>query len=151
MASAAVHIDSDRDRLDRAMIHRFLSEQSYWAAGISRDLVDRSIDHALCFGAYVEAQQVGFARVVTDYATFGYLADVFVLPAFRGGGIARRLIAAAMAHPDVANLRRIMLATRDAHALYTSFGFQSVTDARPLMQIHRPEIYRKGRSGESIS
>ena len=138
-----VMIDGDRDRLDRVLIHRFLGE-SYWAAGIPVELVDRAIDHSLCFGAYVDAAQVGFARLVTDYATFGYLADVFVLPEWRGQGIARRLVAAAMAHPDVAGLRRIMLATRDAHALYAGFGFVPVSDSKPLMQIHRPGIYQAG-------
>ena len=136
-------IDSNRGRLDRALIHRFLSD-SYWAAGIPRELVDRAIDHSLCFGAYIDAAQIGFARLVTDYATFGYLADVFVLPEWRGQGIARRLVAEVMAHPDVAGLRRIMLATRDAHSLYASFGFAPVADPKPLMQIHRPGIYQAG-------
>lgn len=145
MGEAALEIDCNRERLDRPMIHRYLSQDSYWAAGIPRHLVDRSIDHSLCFGAYLAAQQVGFARVITDGATFGYLADVFVLPEFRRRGISRRLMQAVMAHPDTQGLRRLMLATRDAHDLYTSFGFQPVLDAKPLMQVHRPDIYRNGQ------
>lgn len=141
MSEYAVEIDCSRERLDVEMIHHFLSRESYWAAGIPRRLVEQSIANSLCFGAYVNDEQVGFARVITDYATFGYLADVFVVPAFRGQGISKRLMQAVMAHPDIPQLRRLMLATRDAHALYTSFGFQSVLDATPLMQVHRPGIY----------
>lgn len=141
MVEIDLEIDCSRERLDVEMIHRYLSVESYWATGIPRSLVERSIANSLCFGAYVHNQQVGFGRVITDYATFGYLADVFVLPAFRGQGISKRLMQAVMAHPDIPQLRRLMLATREAHALYTSFGFQSVLDATPLMQVHRTGLY----------
>jgi len=118
-----ISIDDDRTRLDVAMIHRYLSEESYWARGIARERVERSIAHSHCFGAYDGEAQVGFARVITDYATFAYLADVFVLPSHRGRGVSKQLMAAIRAHPELQELRRWHLVTRDAHALYAQFGF----------------------------
>ncbi|HEX6095326.1 MAG TPA: GNAT family N-acetyltransferase [Thermoanaerobaculia bacterium] len=109
--------------MDVDTIHRYLSEESYWAANIPRDVVERSIAHSLCFGAFDGDVQVGFARAITDRATFAYLADVFVLPSHRGRGIAKRLMEAVLAHPELQGLRRWQLITRDAHALYAQFGF----------------------------
>lgn len=116
-------ISTDRARMDVDTIHRYLSGESYWAKGIPRDLVERAIENSLCFGAFEGGAQVGFARVVTDCATFAYLADVFVLPSHRGRGIAKRIMEAVMAHPSLQGLRRWHLLTRDAHALYAQFGF----------------------------
>jgi GNAT superfamily N-acetyltransferase len=118
-----IAIDDDRARLDVAMIHRYLSEESYWARGISRERVERALAHSHCFGAYDGDVQVAFARVVTDYATFAYLADVFVLPSHRGRGVSKQLIAAILAHPELQGLRRWHLVTYDAQGLYAQFGF----------------------------
>lgn len=139
----ALEISDDKGRLDVPLIHRFLSEQAYWSFGIPFTTVQRAINHSLCFGGYLAGQQVAFARVITDRATFGYLADVFVLPAHRGQGHGKALIAAVLTHPELQGLRRLSLATADAHELYAGLGF--VPPARPesLMEIHDPEIYRR--------
>lgn len=121
-----VEITTDRARLDVDLIHRWLSRESYWATHIPRELVARSIEHSLCFGAFDGAAQVGFARVVTDYATFGYVADVFVLPSHRGRGVSKAIMAAIDAHPELQALRRWHLVTRDAHRLYEQFGFRAL-------------------------
>jgi GNAT superfamily N-acetyltransferase len=127
-------ISTDPARLDLALIHRFLSEDAYWSLGVSREVVERSIEHSLNFGLYSGAEQVGFARVVTDYATFAWLADVFVLEPHRGRGLGRRLVGSVMAHPDLQGLRRWMLATADAHGLYEGLGFHpSAGDARFML------------------
>ena len=123
-------ISTDRGRLDVDLVHRFLSEDSYWARGVSREVVERSIEHSLCFGAYADGHQVGFARAVTDRATFGWLADVFVVPAHRGRGVGRRLVEAALAHPDLQSLRRWVLATADAQDVYRALGFEDAAHAR---------------------
>ncbi|WP_372789422.1 GNAT family N-acetyltransferase [Paraconexibacter sp.] len=124
-----MEISAQPDRLDRELIHRFLSEDAYWSPGVSRETVDRSIDHSLCFGAYDdEGGQIGFTRVVTDHATFAWVCDVFVLPHARGRGVGKALIAAVVAHPSVASVRRVMLATEDAHGLYEAFGFRKPDD-----------------------
>ena len=134
-------ISTDPARLDLDLIHRFLSS-SYWADGRPRDVVERSIRHSLCFGVYaldprpaeLEAgAQVAFGRVITDYATFGYLADVFVLPSHRGRGIATGLMRAVVAHPAVQELQVMLLRTRDAHGLYTQFGFGPLPQPDEMM------------------
>lgn len=122
-----VEISTEKKRLDVALIHRFLSEESYWAVNIPLDLVRTSIENSLCFGAYEHGAQVGFARVVTDYATFAYVADVYVVPSHRGAGIGRELMAAIVAHPALQRLRRWHLVTRDAQRLYEQFGFQCLS------------------------
>mgnify|MGYP005749474567 FL=1 len=139
-----LRISSELADVDLDVVHGFLSEQAYWSPGIPRALVEKAIANSLCFSAWLDGRQVGFARIAGDRATFGYLADVFVLPEFRGRGISKALVAAAMAHPEVRGLRRIMLATRDAHALYAGFGFGPPARPESLMEIHRPDIYRKG-------
>ena len=121
-----MEISTDESKLDIDLIHRYLSEESYWASGIPYELVERSIENSLCFGAYENDRQVGFARVVTDYATFAYLADVFVLPSHRGQGIGHEILEAVKNHPDLQRLRRWHLVTRDAHALYKEFGFREL-------------------------
>jgi GNAT superfamily N-acetyltransferase len=116
-------IDTDPGLLDLDVTHRFLSEEAYWSPGVSREVVERSIEHSLNFGLYRDGEQVGFARVVTDCATFGWLADVFVLDGHRGQGLGIWLVETVLSHPDLQGLRRIALATRDAHGLYARFGF----------------------------
>lgn len=135
-------VSTDRDRLDLTAIHAYLT-RSYWSPGISREIVERAIARSLCFGVYHGTRQVGFARVVTDCATFGYLADVYILEAHRGRGLSKRLMSAIMAHPDLQGLRRFTLATRDAHGLYRQFGFAEVAQPDRLMEIVRPDIYRR--------
>ena len=118
-------ISTDKTRLDTGLIHRFLSEDSYWAQDRPYDVVERSIDHSLCFGVYAETEQVGFARVVTDYATFAWLCDVFVVEPHRGRGLGKWLVETVVAHPDLDGIRLFSLATRDAHELYRRYaGFE---------------------------
>ena len=115
-------ISTDKARLDVAYVHRYLAEESYWAQGRGRVVQEAAIAHSLCFGVYRDGQQVGFARVVTDCATFGWLCDVFIDEKERGRGLGKWLIETVTSHPDVANVRRLMLATRDAHELYRRYG-----------------------------
>jgi GNAT superfamily N-acetyltransferase len=137
-------ISTDPARLDVALIQRWLSEESYWAPGIPRDVVERSITGALNFGIYHETQgQVGFARVISDHATFAYLADVFVLESHRGQSLSKRLMETILAHPELQGLRRWMLATRDAHGLYEQFGFTLPKVAGRIMERTDPDIYRR--------
>ena len=119
-------ISTDKDRLDVHFIHDYLSNKAYWALGRSLDVVRRSIDHSLNFGIYKGAQQIGFARVVTDFATFAWLADVFVIEEHRSNGLGGWLIEVIVNHPDLQGLRRWVLATRDAHELYRRFGFREL-------------------------
>lgn len=133
-----LEISTDRSRLDRDLIYRFLSEESYWAKGIARDLVERAIDNSYCFGTYIDGRQMGFARLVTDFARFGYLADVFILPEYRGHGYGKALISTIMADPELGSIARLLLFTRDAHGLYEQYGFESVTDPRRVMVWQRP-------------
>jgi GNAT superfamily N-acetyltransferase len=139
-------ISTDPARLDRRLIHEFLRD-SYWARGIPREVVDRSIEGALCFGVYEGKAQVGFARVVTDRATFAYLADVFILESHRGRGLAAWLMEAIRAHPELQELRRWILMTRDAHGLYEKFGFREIEDPRRCMEIVDREVYTRRRDG----
>ena len=133
-------ISTDSARLDIEAIHAFLS-QSYWSPGVPRATVERAIAHSLCFGAFWQGQQVGFARVVTDKTTFAYLCDVYVLDAHRGRGLAQQLMTRIMQHPDLQGLRRMMLATRDAHGLYAKFGFKPLATPDIMMEVHRPNVY----------
>ena len=138
-------ISTDPGRTDVAAVHGFLTH-SYWAAGIPLETVRRSVQHSLCFGIYKPNQQVGFARVISDYATFAYLGDVFVLPDFRGQGLARWLMECIVAHPDLQGLRRWSLLTRDAHGLYAQFGFTQLKSPDRWMERHDPEVYTKART-----
>lgn len=141
-APGPIVVDTDPARLDLAVIHSFLAA-SYWARGIPLEVVERSIRHSLCFGLYEGHVQIGFARVVTDRATFAYLADVFVLDSHRGRGLSRRLMDAVVAHPELQGLRRWMLATRDAHGLYAQYGFTALATPEPFMQRHDPGVYAR--------
>jgi GNAT superfamily N-acetyltransferase len=138
-----LQISTDKDRLDMELIHRFLSAEAYWSHGIPRATVERAIAGSLCFGGYLGGRQVAFARVVTDGATFGYFADVFVLPEHRGQGHAKALVAAVMAHPQLQGLRRFSLATSDAHGLYAAFGFAPPARPQTLMEKLDPDVYAK--------
>jgi GNAT superfamily N-acetyltransferase len=137
-------ISADTSRLDLDVIHRYLSEESYWAPGIPRETVTRAIANSLCFGIYTEeGAQVGFARLITDRATFAYLADVFVLSEHRGKGLSKRLMETIIAHPEVQGLRRWALATRDAHELYVRYGFTPLAKPDRMMERHDPNVYRR--------
>lgn len=125
---------TDRGRLDIDLIHGFLSRESYWVPGIRREFVETAIANSICFGVYERARQVAFARVITDGAGFAWLADVFVVAADRGRGVGKRLMEFVMAHPDLQHIRRFMLATRDAHDLYASFGFTPLAHPERLME-----------------
>jgi GNAT superfamily N-acetyltransferase len=133
-------ISTDLHAIDREMVFRFLHENAYWSAGLPRELFDRSMESSLCFSAFAgnDGPQVGFARVVSDRATFAWLCDVFVLPEHRGRGVARRLMDAVMAHPDLVLVRNFLLATRDAHALYARYGFAPLAEPARWMAIRRP-------------
>ena len=135
-------ISTDPERLDREAIHAFLSN-SYWAKGIPRAILDRSIENSLCFGLYEGPRLVGFARVITDRATFAYLADVFVLESHRGRGLSKWLMEVILGHPDLQGMRRWTLATRNAHGLYEQFGFRRLTSPDRLMEIVDMDIYLK--------
>ena len=135
-------ISTDDERLDRAAIRDFLGG-SYWAKGIPRDIVDRSINGSLNFGLYEGADQVGFARIITDRATFAYVCDVYVLESHRGRGLARWLMEVVRGHPDLQGLRRWVLLTRDAHPLYRQVGFRDVEDASRYMEIVDREVYAR--------
>lgn len=119
----SIEITSDRARMDVARIHNYLSNESYWARGIAREKVERSIAHSMCFAAFDGDVQIGFARVITDRATFAYIADVFVVETHRGRGISKQIMQAIAEHPELQDLRRWHLVTRDAHGLYAQFGF----------------------------
>lgn len=133
-------IDLDRDRLQIDVIHGFVAD-SYWAMGMPRALLERAIANSICVGAYQGDVQVGFARVITDRATFAYLADVFVLDAHRGNHLATEMVAALHAHPELRGLRRWMLATRDAHPVYAKLGWTPVAQPELFMQRHDPDVY----------
>ncbi len=127
-------LSTDKKRLDIACIHRYLSGESYWCKNVPLEIVQKSIEGAVCVGVYDGSEQVGFARVVTDHATFGYLADVFILPAYRGKGLGKWLMQFIMAHPQLQGFRNWMLATKDAHGLYAQFGFKPLENPERYMR-----------------
>ena len=136
-----MNISTDRSKLDIDLIHDYLCNVSYWAKGIPRDVVVRSIENSLCAGAYDGDKQVGFARAVTDYAVFAYIADVFVLESHRGRGISKMIMQALMEHPSLAGLRRWSLVTSDAQGLYRQFGFREVEFPHKHMELVRKNPY----------
>ena len=134
-------ISTDPARLDLDVIHEFLTN-CYWAKGIPRDVVARSIEHALCFGIYDGSRaQVGFARVISDFATIAYLGDVFVLKSHRGRGLSKWMMECITQHPALQGLRRWILLTSDAHRLYAQFGFKALKSPDRYMELHRPDVY----------
>jgi GNAT superfamily N-acetyltransferase len=142
-------ISTDRARIDVAAVHAFLS-RSYWSPGIPEETVRRGIAGAICFGIYHGSAQVGFARVITDQATYAYLADVYVLEAHRGRGLAKWLMEVIMSHPALQGLRRFSLSTRDAHALYRQFGFELVANPERQMEIMRRNLYLEPSLGDPV-
>lgn len=136
-------ITTDRARVDVGAVHRYLSEYSYWARDIPRDVVERSIEHSLCFAILHGHELAGFARVTSDRATFACLGDVFVLPAHRRKGLSKWLMECIGSHPELQGLRRWMLATSDAHGLYSQFGFAPLKAPQRWMEKHNPDIYAK--------
>jgi N-acetylglutamate synthase-like GNAT family acetyltransferase len=137
-------ISTDKTTLSLEYIHQYLSGQSYWAKGIPLHTVKRSIEGSMCFGVYKGAQMVGFARVITDNATFGYLADVFIDETCRGQGLSKWLMEVILAHPDLQGLRRFMLATRDAHGLYRQFNFKELANPEYMLAIVNQDVYKMG-------
>jgi GNAT superfamily N-acetyltransferase len=136
-----ITISTDKTQLDVTYIHNYLSQESYWAKNIPMEIVLRSIEGSICFGVYDGEQQIGFARVISDHATFGYLADVFVDPAYRGKGISKQLMRYIMDYKPLKGLRRMMLATLDAHGLYEQFGFKALEEPSRYMGIKFFESY----------
>ncbi len=134
-------IDDDRSRIDLAAVHSFLSEESYWARDRTLAQTRTAIENSICFGVYREEKQVGFARVVSDKATFAYLGDVFILEEYRGRGLGKSLMAAVIEHPDLQGLRRWVLATRDAHSLYAPFGFRQLVFPERWMERPAADAY----------
>jgi GNAT superfamily N-acetyltransferase len=135
-------ISTDRSQMNLDLIYRFLT-QSYWAKGIPRELVCRSINNSLCFGLYRDGRQIGFARVISDYATYAYIGDVFVVEADRAQGLGKWLMECIMRHPQLQGLRRWSLVTRDAHRLYAQFGFTTLQAPERYMEIVDPEVYTR--------
>lgn len=134
-------ISTDRSRLDLDIIHRFLSEDSYWAKDRRLDQTKTAIENSICFGVYDGERQIGFARVVTDRSTFAYLGDVFILEEFRGRSLGKWLMETIISHPELQGLRRWVLATRDAHGLYKQFGFSSLKFPDRWMELPAPDAY----------
>ena len=137
-------VSTDRQRLDLAFIHAYLSGESYWAQGISPEKVERIMDHSLNFGLYHQDRQIGYARIITDYARVAYLADVFIITAYRGRGLSKWLMEQIMGHPDLQGLRRWMLHTRDAHGLYAQFGWGGAAKPETYMEIYDATGYGQG-------
>jgi len=141
-------VSTDKSKIDVETVHHFLS-RSYWAENIPLDVVRKSIENSLCFGMYHEEKLVGFARAISDFATFAYLADVFILPEERGKGLSKWLLAIILEHPQLQALRRFTLATRDAHSLYAQFGFSLFDKPERWMQKHDPDVYKRDTSSKS--
>jgi GNAT superfamily N-acetyltransferase len=134
---------TDKSKLDEDYIHQWISEKSYWAQGIPKDVISKSIRNSLAFGIYDHGRQIGFARMITDFATFAYLADVFVDESYRGRGLSKYLLSFIFSISDFTQLRRIMLGTRDAHSLYEKYGFKPLPVPERFMEIARPDIYKQ--------
>ena len=134
-------ITIDKSKIEATYVHHFLSH-SYWAKDIPMETVQKSIEGSLCFSVFYLNQQIGFARVITDEATFAYLADVFIDENFRGRGLSKWLMEIIVSYPSLQGLRRFLLATRDAHDLYKQFGFESLKNTDRWMEIHKPDVYK---------
>ena len=139
-------VSDDPSKIDLDAVHAFLT-LSYWAQGIPREVVRRAVENSLCFGVYErdgeKSRQIGFARVITDRATYAYLADVYILETHRGKGLARWLMECLLGHPDLQGMRRWGLVTRDAHGLYEKYGFRPLANPSRHLELHDPEIYRR--------
>ena len=135
-------ISTDKSELDLNVIHGFLSKEAYWSKGIPFEIIKKGIDNSFCFGVYHKLEQVGFARLITDYATYAYLADVFIVEEHRGKGLSKWLMDVIINHPEVQGLRRWTLATLDAHELYKQFDFTSLAKPETFMELYKPEVYK---------
>jgi GNAT superfamily N-acetyltransferase len=135
-------VSTDKNKLDLSLIHEFLSTQAYWCLNIPFATVKRSVDNSFCFGVYQGDKQVGFARVITDFATIAYLGDVFILPEHRGQGLSKLLVAEIMAHPDLQGMRRWILLTGDAHELYRQYGWKPIVNPNLYMEVANPDVYK---------
>ena len=136
----SIRFSNERAEMQLDVIHGYLT-RSYWAKGIPKSLVKKSMENSLCFAAFDGKRQIAFARVITDKASFAYLADVFVVEPYRGRGISKQLMSEVLKEPELQGLRRFMLCTADAHGLYRQFGFSVAASPENLMAIHQPEIY----------
>lgn len=134
-------ISTDKNLLDINLIHNFLSNESYWAKGISKERIKKVIENSFCFGIYKDNKQIGFARVVSDLSSFAYLADVFVLKDYRGKGLASLLIKTILGYDNFKSIRRWLLATKDAHEIYKKLGFKSLENPEKFMEIFNPDAY----------
>lgn len=138
---SAINIRTGKENMDVATIHQYLSEVSYWAKGIPFDFVDNSLTNSFCIGAFINDQQVGFGRVISDYYTFGWFADFFVLPDYQGKGVAKKMLTHILEQPWSKRLRRKMLGTRDAHTLYRGFQFKDLSNPSIFMEINNPTVH----------
>lgn len=142
----SITISTDKAKLNIPLIHKFLSEDSYWAKKIPLDIVERGIENSLNFGVYDGEKQIGYARVITDYASFAYMADVFILPEYRGNGFSKQLVQFIREYPTLQGLRRWMLGTADAHTLYQKYGFKELANPDRFLEIANPQIYEIQKS-----
>lgn len=136
-------ITTDRSKLELKIIHNYLAKESYWCRNIPFEVFKKSSDNSLNFGLFYKERQIGYARVITDYATVAYLGDVFVLKEFRGQGLSKWLLGIVMSHPDLQGLRRWILLTKDAHSLYKKFGWKNIASPELWMEKHNPDLYKK--------
>ena len=143
IAQGAFLLSTDKGKIDVAFVHRYLSEESYWAKGIPMAVVQKSIENSVCFGIYEGEKQVGFARALTDKATFGYLADVFIDESYRGRGLSKWLMECILEHPELQGFRRWLLATADAHGLYAQSGFKPLAKQERWMELHKLDVYNQ--------
>lgn len=134
-------ISTDKSKLDITIIHHYLSKEAYWSLNIPLERVQKSINNSLCYGVYYNDQQIGFARVITDFASFAYIADVFILNEYRGKGLSKWLVETMITHPELQDLRRWALRTRDAHGLYNKFGFADISDPEKWMELDTKKVY----------
>ncbi len=141
-------VTTDRAEIDVDVVHTFLSDESYWARGIPREVVVRAIAGSLCFSVFCGDAQIGFARVISDHATVGYLSDVFIVPLHRGEGLSKWLVECILSHPELQGLRRFVLVTADAHGLYEKFGFSALKSPERWMEKHDPDIYTQPTKSE---
>ncbi len=143
---------SDHEKLDLKFVHQWLAAESYWCKDIPFEVVQRMVEHSLCFGVYHESEgQVGFGRVVTDYTTFAWLTDVFIIDAYRGKGLSVILMEVILDHPELKILRRWLLGTDHAHGLYRKFGFEDLDHAENFLTLHRSSMYTSGEFDELIT
>jgi GNAT superfamily N-acetyltransferase len=136
-------ISTDPSRLDVDTIYAYLANESYWASGIPRKTVETAIRNSLCFGVYKQEQQIGYARVISDRATFAWLCDVFILKTYRGCGLGKWLVSCVLSHPELQNLKNWLLATQDAHGLYSQYGFKSPEHPQTWMIRRDPDVYHR--------